>query len=162
MYTIDPAEVGFPMSGKSDGNNGLGGDGGTKEKLKYSKDKGLKPLLKSFQMWLNKYIVWPLEPEFELRFVGIDDNDDQATELDQDIKKVGAFVTVNETRAKHNLEPLEGMDIILNPIASQATMMKMQGDAESNAAIADENGSNEPSNPFLKSLGDDIGRLLAA
>jgi hypothetical protein len=35
------------MSGNSDGNSGLGGDA-TKEKLKYSKDKGLKPLLKQF------------------------------------------------------------------------------------------------------------------
>jgi hypothetical protein len=36
VYTIDPSEIGFPMSGNSSGQSGLGGDS-TKEKLEYSK-----------------------------------------------------------------------------------------------------------------------------
>jgi hypothetical protein len=80
-------------------------------------------LLKKIQHWINKWIVWQLDPAFEFRFVGIDDAEDKETELDQDIKKVSNFMTVNEIRQKHNLDPIDGMDIILNPVASQATMM---------------------------------------
>jgi hypothetical protein len=136
------------MDGAADGGNGLGGRNNS-EKLSFSKDKGLKPLLKKIQHWINKWIVWQLDPEFEFRFVGIDDAEDKETELDQDIKKVSNFMTVNEIRQKHNLDPLDGMDIILNPVASQATMMAQQGDEESNEAV--DNMQNDP-NPFMKSL----------
>jgi hypothetical protein len=162
MFLIDPSEIGFSMSGNSDGNSGLGGDA-TKEKLKYSRDKGLKPLLKYISHWLNKYIVWQLDPEFEFRFVGIDDAEDKSTELDQDIKKVQNFMTLNEMRAKYNLEEIEGGDIVLNPIYSQNKMMAQQGDPESNDAVDEMNGGegdNEP-NPFMKSLQSDLHRLLS-
>jgi hypothetical protein len=162
MFLIDPSEIGFSMSGNSDGNSGLGGDA-TKEKLKYSRDKGLKPLLKYISHWINKYIVWQLDPEFEFRFVGIDDAEDKSTELDQDIKKVQNFMTLNEMRAKYNLEEIEGGDIVLNPIYSQNKMMAQQGDPESNDAVDEMNGGegdNEP-NPFMKSLQSDLHRLLS-
>jgi hypothetical protein len=161
MYTIDPAEIGFPMSGNSDGQSGLGGEN-NKEKLKYSKDKGLKPLLKAIQHWINKFIVWQLDPEFEFRFVGIDDAEDRDAELDRDIKEVQNFMTVNEKRAKRNLDPLDGMDIILNPIASQQVMMAQQGNPESNDAVDDMNQEDDKEpNPFLKSLQTDLERLLS-
>jgi hypothetical protein len=50
------------------------------------------------------------------------------------------------------------MDIILNPVASQATMMAQQGDEESNQAV--DNMQDEP-NPFMKSLQSDLERLLS-
>jgi hypothetical protein len=161
MFLIDPSEIGFSMSGNTDGNSGLGGDA-TKEKLKYSKDKGLKPLLKHIQHWINKYIVWQIDPEFEFRFVGVDDAEDKATELDQDIKKVQNFMTLNEIRAKYNLDEVEGGDIVLNPIFSQQKMMAEQGNEESNNAVdgMNEGGDDEP-NPFLKSLQTDLERLLS-
>jgi hypothetical protein len=162
MFLIDPSEIGFSMSGNMNGNSGLGGDA-TKEKLQYSKDKGLKPLLKHIQHWLNKYIVWQLDPEFEFRFVGIEDAEDKATELDQDIKKVQNFMTLNEIRAKYNLDEVEGGDIVLNPIFSQNKMMAQQGDQESNQAVDGMNGEdgNEEPNPFMKSLQNDLAKLLS-
>jgi hypothetical protein len=161
MFLIDPSEIGFSMSGNTNGNSGLGGDA-TKEKLQYSKDKGLKPLLKHIQHWLNKYIVWQLDPEFEFRFVGIEDAEDKASELDQDIKKVQNFMQLNEIRAKYNLPKVEGGDVVLNPIYSQQLMMKQQGNEESNQAVEGMNmdDDNEP-NPFLKSLESDLERLLS-
>lgn len=161
LYTIDPSEIGFNMSGNSDGNSGLGGDA-TKEKLSYSKDKGLKPLLKNIQHWLNKYIVYQIDPEFEFRFVGIEDAEDKIQELEQDVKKVTNFMTVNEIRAKYNLDDLDGGDIILNPIYSQNQMMQQQGDPESNQAVDEMNGGGDDQpNPFLKSLETDLQRLLS-
>lgn len=161
---IDPSEMGFSMSGNTEGNSGLGGDA-TKEKLSYSRDKGLKPLLKNKQYLLNKYIVWQLDPEFELRFVGVDDIDDKNTELDQDVKKVANFMTMNEIRAKYNLDPLPNGDIVLNPIAAQQAMMAMQGDPESNNAVdgmqEDDENENPDQNPFMKSLQTDLSKLLS-
>lgn len=160
-YTIDPSEIGFPMAGASGSSDGLGGRNNS-EKLKYSKDKGLKPLLKNYQYWLNRNVVSQIDPNFELRFVGIDDFEDKGTDLENDIKKLGAFMTVNEIRIKHNLKPIDGMDIILNPVASQASMMAMQGNPESNDAVDQmQQGENEDEeNPFLKSLSSDIEKIF--
>lgn len=160
MYLIDPSEVGFNMSGNTDGNSGLGGDA-TKEKLKYSRDKGLKPMLKNVAHWLNKYIIWRLDPEFEFRFVGIDDAEDKTIELDSDIKKVQNFMTVNEIRAKYNMEKLDGGDIVLNPIYSQNQMMAQQGNDESNAAVDEMGDNGDEPNPFMKSLQTDLEKLLS-
>jgi hypothetical protein len=125
MYKIDPSEIGFPMSGNTNGSSGLGGDN-QEEKVKYSKDKGLKPLLKKIQYWINKYIIWQLDDQYEFRFVGIDEDTDPQTELDQDVELVGNIMTLNEIRKKRNLEPIEGGDIPLNPAFLQAMQMEQQ------------------------------------
>lgn len=157
MYLIDPSEVGFSMSGNTDGNSGLGGDA-TKEKLKYSKDKGLKPLLKHVAHWINKYLIWRLDPEFEFRFVGIGDTEDKDAELERDVKKVSSYMTLNEIRLKNNLDKIEGGDIVLNPIYSQNKMMAQQGDPESNDAVDE---MEDDPNPFMKSLQSDLQKMLS-
>ena len=160
IFIIDPSEIGFPMAGASDSGDGMGGRNNS-EKLKYSKDKGLSPLLTNLQYWYNRKIIAKLDPGFEMRFVGVGDAEDKETELEQDIKRVGNFMTVNEIRAKHNLSPIDGMDIILNPVASQAAMMAQQGNPDSNEAIDNMQQGNDQPNPFLKSLQSDLGRLLS-
>lgn len=173
MYKIDPAAVGFPMQGTTEA-SGLGGDGGTKEKLKYSKSKGLKPLLRKLEKWLNKYIISQIAPGYELKFVGIDEDDDEDAELERDIKSVSNFMTLNEIRAKRNLPPVENGDVILNPTYLQAMGMAQQGNEESNQAVddmsgedeenpfssQDQNGDQEDENPFMKSLALDLEQLL--
>lgn len=134
LYKIDPSEIGFPMSGNSEGSHGLGGDN-AEEKLKYSKDKGLKPLLKQVERWINKYIIWQLDPEFEFRFVGIDGEATYEQELDQSIKKLANFQTLDEIRAQYNLDPMgedNGGDLILNGIWAQAKAAKDQMQAQQN------------------------------
>lgn len=171
MYKIDPAEVGFPMQGTA-APTGLGGDGGTKEKLKYSRSKGLKPLLRKVEKWMNKYVVSQIDPQYELKFVGLEDEDDEELELERDIKAVSNFMTLNELRAKRNLPPVENGDVVLNPTYLQAMGMAQQGDEESNQAVDNMNGGgededanpfmggNEEENPFMKSLQDELGLLL--
>lgn len=169
VYKIDPAEVGFPMQGGTE-SSGLGGDGGTKEKLKYSKSKGLKPLLRKLEKWFNKYLVSQLDPGYELKFVGIDDDDDEELELERDIKAVSNFMTLNEVRAKRNLPPVENGDIVLNPTYLQAVGMAQQGAQESNDAVDQDQEENpfmggedggEEENPFMKSLQNDLEQMLS-
>lgn len=164
MYKIDPAEVGFPMQGTSE-SAGLGGNGGTEEKIKYSRAKGLKPLLRKIEKWINKYVVERIDQNYEFKFVGIDEEDDEETELDRDIKALSNFMTINEIRKKRNMDPIENGDIILNPTYLQAVGMAQQGNEESNEAIDDMYGEEDSDegydeNPFLKSLENELGSLL--
>lgn len=144
LYKIDPSEIGFPMSGNSEGSHGLGGDN-AEEKLKYSKDKGLKPLLKQVERWINKYIVWQLDPEYEFRFVGIDGEATYEQELEQSIKRLGNFQTVGEIRAQYNLDPLEDEDmnnLILNSVWYQAYAAKQMSAQQGNPF-----NPGDPNNP---------------
>jgi hypothetical protein len=115
IFQIDPMEVGFNF-----------GEVGVKstlnqrdpsEKVLMSKEKGLRPLLRAIESWINKYIVNELDDRFELVFTGMDVTpaDDQ---LKMDVQKVGSFMTVNEMRAQYDLPPLEGGDVILNQVAA--------------------------------------------
>lgn len=176
MYKIDPAEVGFPMQGTTEA-AGLGGDGGTKEKIKYSRSKGLKPLLRKFEKWINKFIISQLDKQYEFKFVGLDDEDEDY-ELEKDIKSLSNFMTVNEIRKKRGLKPIDNGDVILNPTYLQAVGMAQQGDEESNGMVDDmygeegdqnpfmseENGEEnyeEDENPFIKSLQNELNEILS-
>lgn len=162
IFLIDPAEIGFPMEGSSDGKTPMF-SGSNENRLKYSRDKGLKPLLKYIAFWLNKYIVSEIDPDYEFRFVGIDDEIDAEQELEGDIKALGSFMTINEVRAKRNLEPIEGGDIVANPVFMQGQQMKMMGNQDSNSVVdemdreqQDENGDN----PFMESLTKSLDSVL--
>lgn len=157
-YLMDPSEIGFPMNGASDGNKGLGGGGDQKEKLEYSKDKGLKPLVTSYQKWLNKSFISKIDPLYEIILEGLD-VDSPEKELENDVKAVQNWSTVNEIRRKRGMKDIKGGDIILSPIFLQAQMAMMQGNEESNQYVDDQQQNNDP-NPFTKSLEEDIERLF--
>ena len=102
MYKIDPSEIGFPMSGSSEAKPMF--EGNNEARLKYSRDKGLKPLLTSFQAWVNKYVLGPKSnDQYELIFVGLDAESPQQ-ELDNNIKAVQNWKTVNEIRRSEGLK----------------------------------------------------------
>lgn len=124
VYKIAPEEIGF-ASGSGTNKGGMFEGSNTESRLKYSQDKGLRPLLKSIQFWINKYIVQPLNPEFEFIFAGID-SDSRSAELDLDIKMVQNFGGWMEARRKWGLpDEFDKNDFPLNQIYFQ----KMQQDA---------------------------------
>lgn len=161
-YKIDPSEINFPMQGASEGGGGLF-EGSNEARLKHSKDKGLIPLLKAKQNWENKYIISRLNPDWELVYVGLD-SDDRKTEIEKDIKAVQNYMTVNEIRAKHDMEPYEGGDIILNPIIAQQQMMQMQMQAGMNNPTYDsrdyQEGQPQEEDPFSKALMNDLDKIF--
>lgn len=146
-YKIDPSEIGFPMNGSADAKPMF--EGNNEGRLKYSKDKGLKPLLKFYQHHLNKYFVSVKDPNYELIFTGLDAESPEQ-ELERNVKEVSNYKTVNEVRASAGFEKIKGGDIILNPIFFQAQMQQMQGEQESNDNVDEVQGEEE--NPFLKAL----------
>lgn len=177
-YKIDPSEIGFHLSGGTGQKPLFEGNG--EERLKWSRDKGLNPLLRYRQKNINKYIVDYLHPDFELQFVGLDQNNEQQ-QLEYDIKCVTNLEELNEVRARRDLPPLEYGNTILNPIIMQLKQQAMMGNQQSNQALEnmitgkdgdDENDNQQFSkylsaekdkydkNPFVKSICDDIEKLF--
>lgn len=166
LYKIDPREI-FDLQHTT--SSALGGSD-KEESIKYSKDKGLKPLLKAYQGWINKYIVNPRDSELELVFVGLDVESEER-ELELDIKRAASFMGFKEVREKHELGELSDDDIILNPTYIQYLNNQMQGGADSNEVVSDfEDGGfggdedgvekSEESNPFVEELNKFVEKNL--
>jgi hypothetical protein len=171
IYRIDPAEINFPLSGSSDAKPMF--EGNNEARLKHSKDKGLYPLLKFIQRRINKHIVSRIDPQYEFIFVGMD-GVDQATELEQDIKMMSNFMTIDEVRIKRGLEPLgeeKGGNTIGNSIwyqgqqAQQQQQQMEQGGGEAQQEGDDqfdqdqEGQEDYEENPFEKAFSDYVVAL---
>ena len=113
VYQIDPIEIGFDITkqgaGQGGGSGGGLGYGNQAERLMFSQDRGLRPLLFHIKSLINDYIVWRIDPEFEFDFVGLNENDEK-DEIENAEKKVKTFKTINEVRAEHDLEPLPNLE----------------------------------------------------
>lgn len=115
VFKIAPEEIGFNI----DKGGSLGGDSESDVKIRYSRDKGLKPLLKSIEFWINKWIVQPLDNDFEFKFVGLD-VDSEEKELELLNKKVQHGMGWKEYRRAINLpEEMDEGDFPLNQIYLQ-------------------------------------------
>lgn len=115
IYQIDPSEIGFGMKEEgAGGGGGLGGDS-TEEKLAHSKSKGLIPLMKFLESFLNTNIIDYLDADYKLEFVGLSDESNKQSIERQD-KEIKYKKSVNEIRAEDGLPPFPGCDeLILDP-----------------------------------------------
>jgi len=123
LYTIDPTEIGFTSGQSADG--GAQFESNNAQKLKYSKDKGLKPLLKYVESKINKYIVSQLYEDLVFEFVGLDAETEE--QFRQKIEKeVTLYKTINEIREEQGLKKIDGGDIVANATFMQGMQMKQQ------------------------------------
>lgn len=144
VYQIDPAEVNFPNNGGVAGTGGGIFESSNESKLKNSKDKGLRPLLRFIESLINKYIVSRFSEEFVFNFTGIDEKSEDE-EADFDAKTVKVYRTVNEIRADHGKEPLPNGDIILDP--SYLNYIQQKEAAEQQAQMVNGAGEEVSENP---------------
>lgn len=114
VYQIDPAEVNFPNNGGVSGNGGSVFESSQEVKLKNSKDKGLKPLMRFIESIINKFVVSKFSQDYVFVFTGLDDKSEEK-KAELDTKQVKTWRTVNEIRKEHGEKPLENGDIILDP-----------------------------------------------
>jgi len=137
VYKIAPEEAGFSLGNASGG--GAMFESNNEARIKYSRDKGLKPLLKSIEFWINKYIVEAINDDFEFAFVGMD-TDSKKDELDLDIKMVQNFGGYKEARTKWGLKAeLEEGDFPLNQIYMQHLQQEqMAGMMEDNTEFVED------------------------
>jgi len=164
IFSIDPSEINFPLTGGANQNYMF--EGNNEARLKFSKDKGLSPLLKFIQKKINKYIVSQLNPKYEFVFKGIDSTSPKE-ELELDEKAVKVFKTVNEIRQRRGHDPLEGGDILLESNYTQAMMMAQQeamGGEDMGGEGYEEPGAEEgeetfEENPIMKAFDEYLHKL---
>ena len=114
IFQIDSTEVGFHLAAVSrKGYMLYQHKQSPAEKVLLSKEKGLRPLIRAVQTWINKYIVSEIDDRFELVFTGMEAIS-PAEQLDIDIKKARNFMTINEIRAMYDLQPLEHGDVVID------------------------------------------------
>lgn len=120
VFQMDPIEVGFKYGNQGQQRSMF--EAANKQKLMESKDKGLKPLLRFIARNLTNYVIRPIDPDFELEFVGLEaQTHDELAKLNA--QRVKTTHSVNELRAEYDLPPIEGGDIILDPVFAQALQM---------------------------------------
>lgn len=135
MFQMDASELGFVFGAEGQVNSLSSSNPETR--IIASKEKGLRPLLRAQQTWLNKWVINKIDPDFEIRFSGLDAKS-ESEKLDQELKRVKHYMTVNEVRAHWDLEPLSSdvADMILDPTyIGSAQQQKMQ---EEQAKLAEE------------------------
>ena len=114
IYQIDPAEINFPNNGGVSGTGGGLFESSNEVRLKNSKDKGLRPLLRFIEDYINKNIISEFSDEYVFNFVGMDEKSDEEV-IELQSKEVKAYKTINEIRAEHAMEPIKNGDVILDP-----------------------------------------------
>ncbi len=129
MFLMDPAEVNFKFGSESE--KALF-ESSNQQKVTASKDRGLKPILRSYADGLNRYIVYPANDDFELRFLGLDAmTPKEQVEL---YKEAGqTYLTVNEIRELEGKNPLQDGDVILSPTYIQMVQARQGLEAEAAA-----------------------------
>lgn len=117
VYQIAPEEINFSSQTSATG-QGAVFESKSELRLKASRDKGLVPLLTFFENMLNREIMRYVDPGYEIVFVGLDGGTElDAVELYE--KELKTFKTLNEVRKENDLPPIDGGDIVLNPVYSQ-------------------------------------------
>lgn len=136
IMLTDPAELNFVY-----GNTGQTSQmfsTHAENKIQASKDRGLRPILRSLAWWINEHLVWELNEDFQLVFTGMDAKSADDV-VDMKKKQVTFLKTVDEIRAEDDLPPLPDKkgEVILDSTWLQnaqaidaAAQQQMQGGQE--------------------------------
>jgi hypothetical protein len=157
IYQIDPAEINFVY-----GNSGQASTmfaASASERATASRDRGLRPLLRSMAGWLNRYVVTRLDPRLRLEFTGLNDRSvDQDADLQK--KQVSYLKTVDEIRAEADLEPLPDKrgDVILDPTYLQWYQLREQ--AKQQEQQAQQPGGGDAQQQGMPGGGGGAGGML--
>lgn len=123
VYLVDPAELNFDMHGGVQQTPLF--ESSQEWKLKASRDRGLKPILKFIAKMINKHIIDRIDDHFALEFVGLDEMSEQEKH-EMLIEQLSSYMTLNEVRRKLDLPDLPNGDIPMNPTYMQALQLQQQ------------------------------------
>ena len=140
-YLIDPAELNFDMQGGVQQTPLF--ESSQEWKLKASRDRGLKPLLKFIAKMINKHIIDKIDDHFTLEFVGLDEMSEQEKH-EMLVEQISSYLTLNEARKQLDLPPLDGGDIPMNPVYMQAMQLKQQEQEQAGGEEAPPEGEEAP------------------
>lgn len=112
VFLIDPAELNFDLAGGVSQTPLF--ESSSEWKLKQSKDRGLKPMLRFIAKHINDHIVSKIDDRFTFDFVGLDELSEQEKH-ELRIEQMGNYMTLNEIRAAEDKPPIEYGDFPCNP-----------------------------------------------
>ena len=152
IYGMDPAELNYVYG--PEGQSHQLNQKSPMDRILASKERGLRPLIRSVERWLNENLVQRMYPDYCLEFVGFDAKSEDA-KLEFDVKTVKSFRTINEVRAMYDMEPLDTpvANMILDPTyINTAWQMSMN----------DEGAEDEGELPPDEDEGFDLDSLLSS
>jgi len=133
VFLIDPAELNFDMHGGVQQTPLF--ESSQEWKLKASRDRGLKPMLRFIAKLINDNIVAKLDDNFMFDFVGLDELTEQEKhELRKD--QVSTYMTLNEIRRAEDLPDVPDGDLILNSTYTTAQQQRRMMAQQDKAAAA--------------------------
>lgn len=133
VFLIDPAELNFDLHGGVSQTPLF--ESSAEWKLKASRDRGLKPLLRFIAKLINDNIVSKIDDHFMFDFVGLDELTEQEKhELRKE--QVASYMTLNEIRRAEDLPDIEGGDLVMNPTYLQGMNLKQQWEQQEQMANA--------------------------
>lgn len=111
-------------------------EGAQRAKSQESRERGLKPLLRAVGREIDRSIIWPINPEFTIEFLGLESQTPKEL-ADLMTQRVRTMYTINEIRSENDMKPLaDGLgDIILDANWMNArSQLLQQQQAEKQAA----------------------------
>lgn len=125
VYLMDPAEINFDLHGGVQQTPLF--ESSQEWKLKASRDRGLKPLLRFIAGLVNDYVIDKIDDHFVFEFAGLDELTEQEKH-EMAKEQLASYKTLNEVRREMDLPDVEGGigDIPLNPTLVQLLGMQQQ------------------------------------
>jgi hypothetical protein len=123
IFLMDPAELNFDLHGGVQQTPLF--ESSQEWKLKASRDRGLKPLLRFIAKMINEHVISKIDDHFVFDFVGLDELTEQEKHTLR-TEQVSSYHTLNEVRRQDSLDDLEYGDIPMNPTYLQAMQIRMQ------------------------------------
>jgi hypothetical protein len=146
VYLCDPEEI--ALSSMRDGQQSpifSGSSASSEAKLKASRDRGLKPLLR-FIASMMQQIVDQIDDSFQFRFVGLD----EPSELEKHqrrLEELASVKTLNEVRSAMGLPPYQDErvgNMIMSPTLLQAHKLVMEQDMAQGGAAPQQTRPEPP------------------
>lgn len=154
VFLIDPAEINFDLHGGVQQTPLF--ESSQEWKLKASRDRGLKPLLRFIAGLINEFIIDKIDDHFVFEFAGLDELTEQ--EKHEMIKEqIGTYMTLNEARRSLDMPDLEQVgDIPMNPTLIQyMQFMDQRAEREEQQAMEQQQqeaqeGQEQPPDPSME------------
>jgi hypothetical protein len=123
VFLIDPAEINFDLHGGVQQTPLF--ESSQEWKLKASRDRGLKPLLRFIANLINIHIIDKIDDHFVFEFMGLDELTEQEKH-EMAKEQLSSYMTMNEVRRSMDLTDIPGGDIPMNPNYLQMLQLDMQ------------------------------------
>ena len=158
ILQMDAAEIGFIYG--TEGVTSTLSSAGPADRIKYSKEGGLRPLLRDFEQWLNDGMTYRLDEDFHFAFVGLD-----ALTIEEQLKldklALETSRTMNEIRIAADLPKIDSpvADWPANATFQQNAMALLQQQQGANADGAEGDGAEGEDERAGGSMGADWNNI---